>query len=771
MHTCPRLILILFTATSVATLTACGGGGSSPPPGSDTDSSPPYSFDGERVTVVKTADGEAAGSVNVAVIDSGIDTAHQEFQGDNDVGDPIYSGGIDYTGDDDPGTDTDGHGTAVASVIAGSEVGYSGNATLSSYRLPLVGGGSGYYTSDVLEAAADAASAGDPVLNLSMDAVAVDPVSNYYYAEQSGDTTTLARFAAIDSSRAVAAVAAGNASADFSVEVDADTTWDSSNPMYAQTLIVGALDENEQLAGYSNYAGENADVQERFLLARGYQTAAKAGTGDEYAQVFGTSVATPEVSAALATLLAYWDFWSPEEAAQHLLDTADRSFANENANPDDDYGETSCGSDGDTDCGLYHFGQGRVDIAAALEPSGTPDVAVTSTVPDADNAGSGAPIDETVMAVPAGLGDAGEKIAAALADVQVFDDLGRNYTADLSGMVNRFVDPTQGLGFRMSQFLTAGLFDPVASHRDEESGTVQTVGLDAGGQVAQAGFGTDPESHDVGLGVYHFGHGASAPDASGYTGMSMLSYAGNTPMADQIDSAYGVNVDVPLAGPLSLTSSYWQGEKRLSLSEIDRPNRVSDIAMGIKAELGEGLDLTAGYSRLTETAGFLGMTGGGGVSTRGGSDMGLMQLGLNGRLGGFSAFAHYQSGRAEAGLKQSVITDLSADVEQMALGASYDFDEGRRRIAFVASEPLHLTGGEATMRLATGRTVDGQVIYRVDELGFSAVNTPRNYELGYRQRIGKKTLLGINVMRMENAADRLEAGADHGLVLLTSRRF
>ncbi|MGM0517529.1 MAG: S8 family serine peptidase [Pseudomonadota bacterium] len=717
----------------------------------------------------KTAIGETAGSVNVAVIDTGIDTEHEEFQGDNDVGDAIYSGGIDYTGDNAPGTDTDGHGTAVASVIAGREDGYAGNATLSSYRLPL--GLGGFYASDVWEAGSDAAGAGDRALNMSMDAVVVDPVSSYYHAEQSGDGETLAKFDTVDGSGAVVTLAAGNAGTNFSVAVDADTTWDDSNPMFAQSLIVGALDENEERAWYSNYAGENADVQERFLVAKGYQTAAMAGTGDGHDQVLGTSVAAPEVSAALATMLASWDFWTPEEAAQHLLDTADRTFANANANPHDDYGDASCGIDQNKDCGLYNFGQGRVDVVAALEPSGTPAVAVASSVPDADSPDSGKPIDETAMAVPAVLGDAGEKIAAALSDVQVFDDLGRNYTADLSGMVNRHVDPTQGLGFRMSRFLAAGLFDPMASYRDEESGTVQRVGVDAGGRVALAGFGTDRQSHDVGLMAYHFGHGASAPDASGYTGMSMLSYAGNTPMADQIDSAYGVNVDVPLAGSLSLASSYWQGEKRLSLSQTDRPNRISDITVGLKAEVVEGVDLTAGYSRLTETAGFLGMTGGGGMSTRGGSDVGLMQLGLNAQVGGFNAFAHYQSGRAEAGTGRSVITDLTADVEQMAVGASYDFDDGRKRVAFVASEPLHLTGGEATIQVATGRTVDGQVIYRVEDIGFSGAVAPRNYELGYRHRIGKKILLGVNVMRMENAANRLEAGADHGLVLLGTRRF
>lgn len=770
MHTHPRSILILFGAMSVAALTGCGGGSSSPPPGTDIDSSA-YYFDGDRVTVERTASGEVASPVNVAVIDSGIDTAHREFQGDTDVGDAIFSGGIDYTGEDAPGTDTNGHGTIVASILAGRDVGYAGNATLSSYRLPLINGGAGFYASDVLRASADAAAAGDLVLNLSMDAVVVDPVSNYYHAQHFNDSTTLDRLDAIDASGAVAVAAAGNVAANFSVEVNADTTWDRSNPMYAQSLIVGALDESEQRASYSNYAGENSDVQGRFLVAKGYQTTAMAGTVDEYAQVFGTSVAVPEVSAALATLLAYWDFWTPEEAAQHLLNTTDRTFANQNANPNDDYGDASCGAGGNVDCGLYNFGQGRVDVAAALEPTGTPTVAVSATVPDAGSPGSGAPIDETAMAVPAGLGDAGEKIAAALSDVQVFDDLGRNYTADLSGTVNRQVDPTQELGFRMSQFLTAGLFDPTTSYRDEESGAVQTVGLDTGGRVALASFGTDRQSHDIGMTIYHLGHGASAPAASGYSGMSMLSYAGNTPMADQIDSAYGMNVDVPLAGPLSLTSNHWQGEKRLSLSETDSPNRVSDIAVGLKAELVDGIDLTAGYSRLTETAGFLGMTGAGGVSTQGGSDVGLMQLGLNAQVGGFNAFAHYQSGRAEAELGHSVITDLNADVEQMAVGASYDFDEGRKRVAFVASEPLHLTGGEATMRVATGRTADGQVIYRVDDIGFSGSDAPRNYEFGYRQRIGKRTLLGFNVMRMENAANRVGPGVDHGLVLLTSRRF
>jgi hypothetical protein len=801
-----RIAAAIAAALSVFLLTACasggGGGGSTgntPPPD---DSAPPPEEDsyvfaptGPAGVITKSESGVANPSEVVAVLDSGVDLAHDEFRGDNPVGKPIVTTWTDsvshwcsdqgltecadptdvsdeagtyvdaQTGETIPGT---GHGTGVASLIAGKTLSWSGNSQIAVYDISDRDDGAVSQPGWITTALRDAADHGNRVANLSY---AVDMVSmRQNLASKSDERADIDRFV---NAGAVLVAAAGNGSENYSHIVS--DTWDrdlrEADSLVDQLLVVGAL-AWDQLATYSDFAGENPLVQERFLVTQGSHQVAIANH-DPGASGWGsgTSYAAPVVSAALATLLSKWDHLTPEQAANRLLATTDRTFANQNAPSTDDYGKTSCGESGDVDCGLYTYGQGRLDFASALAPAGIPAVATAASVPDAAHPSAGAPISETALMLPAGLGSAGDEIAAAVSEVEVFDDLGRNYSADLSGLIRSQTDPTQGLGFKMSEFLAAGLSAPVTTVVDKDSGIRQMVAVDAGGRPSMAAVGTDAETLGWGLTAYHFGNGASAPDAAGVQGMGMVSYSGDTPMANQIDSANGVNVAIPLAGGLSLTSSYWQGEKRLSLDETGRKNRISNIAVGLEAGLIEGVDLTAGYASLDESDGFMGMTGMGGFATDSGSSMDLIQLGLAASLGGFRAFANYQSGQARAAFGNSLITHLDAEVEQMAVGASYGFDQGRRQIALVASRPMHVTGGTAAMRLAADRSEDGRVIYRHESVAFSGAEAPMNYEIGYRQRIGKRAVFGFNAMRMENAPNLAAGGVDHGAMAMIRYGF
>ncbi len=805
-----RIAAAISAALSISLLTACAsgggggggtyddGGGSGDAGGTEPAPEPDnYVFEETEPAgvVTESESGVKNPSEVVAVIDSGVDLAHDEFQGDNPVGKSIVTTKTDsasnwctdegLTGCSDPddvsdeaGTYTDsetgeevpgtGHGTGVASLVGGKTLSWSGNSQIAVYDVSDRDDGASASAGWVTQALSDATDNGNRVANLSY---AVDMVSMRQDLDpDSGERADIDKFV---NSGAVLVNAAGNGSENFSNVVT--DKWDldveETNSLVDQILVVGALDGDE-LASYSNFAGENPLVQDRFLVTQGSHEVALANRDpDATGRAVGTSFSAPIVSAAMATLLSKWDHLTPEEAADRLLSTAERRFANENSRSDDDYGDASCGDSGEVDCGLYTYGQGRLDFEAVMAPEGMPSVATTASVPDADNRDAGASMNETALMLPAGLGNAGDEIAAAASEVEVFDDLGRNYTADLSGAVRTQTDPTQGLGFKMSEFLTAGLTAPVASITDADSGTRQMVGVDASGNLNVAAVGTDAEKRGLGFTAYHFGNGASAPDAAGFQTMGMVSYSGNTPMANQLDSANGVNVDVPLAGGLSLTSSYWQGEKRLSLDKTGQTNRISNTAVGLKAELIEGVDLTAGYASLDETAGFMGMTGMGGFATDTGSSMGLMQLGLNASFGGFQAFANYQSGQAQAAFGNSLISSLDADVEQMAAGASYGFDQGRKQVALVASQPMHLTGGTASMKLAADRTKDGQVIYRHQSVNFSGAEAPMNYELGYRQRVGKTAMFGFNAMRMENGPNMAAGSVDHGAMAMISYGF
>lgn len=71
--------------------------------------------------------------------------------------------------------------------------------------------------------------------------------------------------------------------------------------------MVGALGEDDELADDSRYAGANALVRSRFIVAPGTNRAAVAnGDGTEFADFTGTSSAAPVVSAGMTSVLGRW---------------------------------------------------------------------------------------------------------------------------------------------------------------------------------------------------------------------------------------------------------------------------------------------------------------------------------------------------------------------------------------------------------------------------------------------------------------------------------
>lgn len=109
-----------------------------------------------------------------------------------------------------------------------------------------------------------------------------------------------------------------------------------------QVLIVGASYNNEELASFSNYAGSDTDVQDRFIVAP-----AASNTADGFS--IGTSGAAANISGALALMKERWTTLGGRELSQILLDTADRTFLS-------------------YDVTLH--GQGMVDMFAAFSPIG-----------------------------------------------------------------------------------------------------------------------------------------------------------------------------------------------------------------------------------------------------------------------------------------------------------------------------------------------------------------------------------------------------------------
>ncbi|HEY3312819.1 MAG TPA: S8 family serine peptidase [Anaerolineales bacterium] len=240
-------------------------------------------------------------AVIVAIVDSGIDSAHPEFAG-------RLLPGVDFVDSDNTPQDLCGHGTHVAGILAArgnNQVGIAGIAWQTSL-LPVrvLDGYCNGSTASVAEGLVWAAERGARVINLSLGTPVPSTLleNGSYYAYTHG----AALFAA-----------AGN-SGTSPVVYPAAYPW---------VMAVGATDQSDARAGYSN-TGAALD-----LMAPGskilsttplgsfyYKTA--QGVPSEYGVLSGTSMATAHASGAAALLASLPAFDTPDKIYQALTLTS-----------------------------------------------------------------------------------------------------------------------------------------------------------------------------------------------------------------------------------------------------------------------------------------------------------------------------------------------------------------------------------------------------------------------------------------------------------------
>ncbi len=227
--------------------------------------------------------------VTVAIIDSGIDTDHQEFVGR--ISDLSYNSfteevGIPYVEDDL------GHGTNVAGIIAAkrdNDFGIDGltdNVQLMVIKVNKPGE-EGYLNSLIVKGIYYAVDNGADVINLSLGST-------------SQDSTVLAAVEYAHQNEVFVVASSGNDGNDVPF-------YPAS---YPTVISVGSVSENGEISYFSNY-GEYVD-----LVAPGdllYTTNLDNG----FAKVSGTSFSAPHVSALIALLISTGNF-SYEEIHQNL---------------------------------------------------------------------------------------------------------------------------------------------------------------------------------------------------------------------------------------------------------------------------------------------------------------------------------------------------------------------------------------------------------------------------------------------------------------------
>lgn len=204
--------------------------------------------------------------------------------------------------------------------------------------------------------------------------------------------------------------------------------------------------ESYELASYSNRCGTAMD-----RCVAGMGTSVAADTDGSLVQFSGTSAATPQASALAALILHKWPQLSGVDAGNIILATAQ------------DIGAEGVDST---------FGHGLISVEGALSP----------IEPMLSNGLAASPVAASSMVLPEAIAGeasgAGEAIQAALSEVTILDAFGRDFEADLSGLVADF-DGDRGGEFER-KFGNVANLESVAFQAESIAARVAYVGSISG---------------------------------------------------------------------------------------------------------------------------------------------------------------------------------------------------------------------------------------------------------------------------------------------------
>ncbi|GGT72470.1 S8 family serine peptidase [Streptomyces atratus] len=278
-------------------------------------------------------------NVKVTVLDSGIDATHPDLAGQ-------ISEAVDFTNSPKGPVDEHGHGTHVASTIAGtgqaSDGLRRGVAPGAKLAIGRVCGSDGSCAGSAVIAGMEwAAKSGADVVNMSLGGApsdGKDPLS--------AAVNTLSR-----TYGTLFVIAAGNAGPD-SETVGSPGAAD-------EALTVAAVDKSDQMARFSSRGPRVGDGAVKpdisapgvaITAARAKGTAMGKPVDDYYTSASGTSMATPHMAGAAAIIAQQHPDFTGRQIKSLLMATS-----------------KDLGHD------LFAQGAGRVDVARAVDPKITPD--------------------------------------------------------------------------------------------------------------------------------------------------------------------------------------------------------------------------------------------------------------------------------------------------------------------------------------------------------------------------------------------------------------
>ena len=406
----------------------------------------------------------------IGILDSGIDTDHSEFAGRIKYKyDTLY--GLDDV------EDHYGHGTHVAGIAAAGQdgegmFGIAPDADLAVVRITT----SGSYSmsraktglkwlvdnTDAVVANVSANTSYNGTYNARMtnhgNGIFTNSDINYggtnYYNQE--DPQQWAD--AIANSEIVLVVAAGNQDngyvqnpATFATATDAE-----GNLLLDGRMIIAGMWNTtfNQIEGaksghvckdYTTQCNDVYRTSDFYLLAPGANitSAWKDGT---YRSQSGTSMAAPVIAGAVAVLHQQWPYMKGENLVQVLLQTANKNIVGYNVNT---------------------HGQGLLDLKKATEPIGELGISTTGRTGATES-------------ISGSLSFAGDSELSALADVKAVDEIGRDYSVDLSSLrQTRDLIPVYQLNHQAGNAWSSKFVGGTQEYKGMYFNAYQTDGVDA----------------------------------------------------------------------------------------------------------------------------------------------------------------------------------------------------------------------------------------------------------------------------------------------------
>jgi len=740
--------------------------------------------------------------VIIGIIDTGVDLDHPQFRtatGASRVLPGACFGGFSSTlcatagnklGGDDLVWPVITHGTHVAGIAAGLGVGLASGASILPVRV--CDSSTGSCPGDIDGAIVWASKNGAKVINLSLGG------STLTSRDLTASRTAVANGALL----VVAAGNGGNAKPAGGFLAGA-ALYDG---VRGSLIVVGALDATNHIASFSQTPGNTCLLQssgtycmrDYFVVAPGYAITSAVGGGG-LATLSGTSMATPYVTGVAANIKGLWPYLTAAQVANVIFGTA-----------------IDLGTPGPDAV----YGRGLVDLATALQPSGTTSIVTsgttitdtttttttTTSAPGSKSNGNSKKINSIAMS---GALSAGISQSPLLKKVVAVDSFGRAYSADL----------TQGVrndGFDLSSFVlldnllttssapgtvASGLQTISTAGYSEQLGLVTMSGL-VDTVTTPAAFAATPTTRDLVHGYVSNLAISAAPSegltfdagyrlrlagrineydansSQAYSGLFLSASAVNSPYAALTDGGNYFGTTVALADGLKLRTGFsWlspDSQKpftpaasdqlaryalRNQTSQFDqRGANATTVSLSWDFADWGGLGVVA--SQTDERNGVLGGTGSGALNVAHSANTSAVDTSLRISLGrNWLATLSYGEGLTHLSLQPDGLLTAASALHSRSYGIAVATRDvlGDDALGFALTRPMHIYSGFGTASVATAVDDAGRLTITQGRIGFAESTPETDLEIGYT-----KSFLGGQLSLQTDAAYQLDVGGETG---------